>query len=116
MKKFFVLIGFKAEAMKEWMATTDEATRKEQTGKLMQEWNEWMAAHAASITEKGFPLGKTKRVTVDGVSDVKNDFNWYMIVEAESHEAAAEMFKTHPNLKTIPTSYMEVMEAANMGM
>ena len=116
MKKFFVLIGFKAEAMQEWMSSTDEATRKAQTDQLMHEWQEWMSAHAAQILDKGFPLGKNKRVTASGVEDVRNDFNWQMVIEAESHDAAAKLLADHPNLKTIPTSYMEVMEVPNMGM
>jgi hypothetical protein len=109
MQKFFVLIGFPMSAMQAWMDSTTEAERKEQTDKLMQEWNEWTAAHESSIVDKGTPLGKTKRVMADGITDVKNDFNWHMIIEAESHEAAAEMLKDHPNLKTIPGSFMEVM-------
>jgi hypothetical protein len=116
MKKFFVLLGFKADAMKDWMTTTDEATRKTQTDQLMQEWNAWMTAHAANIVDKGMPLGKNMRVTANGVESVSNDFNWYLIVQAESQEAAAEMLKDHPNLKTIPTSYMEVMGTEGMAM
>ena len=115
MKKFFVLIGFKAEAMQAWMASTDEATRKTQTDQLMNEWNEWMAAHAANVVDKGFPLGKNKRVIAESVEDTRNDFNWYMIVQAESHDYAAKLLMDHPNLKTIPTSYMEVMDMPDMG-
>jgi hypothetical protein len=33
----------------------------------------------------------------------------YSIVEAESHEAAAEQFKDHPHLQ-IPQSSIEIME------
>lgn len=116
MKKFFVLFGIPAAAIQEWMTTVDEATRKEQTEKLMHDWNEWMAAHEDVIVDKGLPLGKTKRVDANGVSDGKNDLNWYLIVEAESHEAAADMFKDHPHIVQIPSAYAEVMGTQGMGM
>ena len=58
------------------------------------------------------PLGKTKRVDANGVTDVVNDLNWFMIVQAESHDAAAAMFVGHPHLKSIPTTYVEVMDAS----
>jgi hypothetical protein len=112
MKKFFVTFSIPAASIQEWMASVDEATRKEQTEKMMQEWNDWMAAHAGAILDKGLPLGKTKRVDVSGVTDTKNDLNWYLVVEAESHEAAADMFKDHPHIKEIPSAYVEVMDAS----
>lgn len=115
MKKFFVLFCIPAAAIQEWMATVDEATRKEQSDKMMREWQDWVTAHEGSIVDKGLPLGKTKRVTAEGIADAKNDLNWYLVVEAESHEAAAELFKGHPHLQ-IPTSYIEVLDASRQGM
>jgi hypothetical protein len=115
MKKFFVLFCIPASAIADWTANVDETTRKEQTDKMMREWQDWMAAHESVILDKGLPLGKTKKVTSDGIVDSKNDLNWYLVVEAESHEAAAEMLKEHPHLQ-IPTSYIEVMDASRMGM
>ena len=54
--------------------------------------------------------GKTKRVTKDGVTDVRNEIMMYSIVEAESPEAAVEMFKDHPHF-TIPEGWIDVMPA-----
>lgn len=113
MKKFFVLFGIPAAAVQDWMANVDEAKRKEQSDDLMQKWQEWMTTHESVIVDKGLPLGKTKRITADGVSDVKNDLNWYLVVEAESPEAAAEMFVGHPHL-AIPSSFVEVMGTVGM--
>ncbi|MDB5237566.1 MAG: hypothetical protein JWL88_668 [Parcubacteria group bacterium] len=115
MKKFFVLFGVPAGTMQGWVASTDEATRKEQSADLMQKWQEWMTAHESVILDKGLPIGKTKRVDANGVADTKNELNWYLVVEAESHEAAAEMFVGHPHFM-IPTAYIEVMDASHTGM
>ncbi len=115
MKKFFVLFCIPKEAIQQWMATVDEATRKEQSDKIMNEWKEWMEAHKDSVVDAGGPLGKTKRVTAEGVSDSVNDLNYYLTVQAESHEAAAEMFVGHPHLQ-IPTSYVEVIDSSRPGM
>ncbi len=115
MKKFVVTFSIPAASIQEWMANVDETTRKEQSEKMMHDWQAWMTSHESSILDKGLPLGKTKRVTKDGVEDTKNDLNWYLVIEAESHEAAAEMFRNHPHLE-IPTSYIEIMDASRPGM
>lgn len=109
MEKYVAIFSLPAAKMQEWMEKTDEATRKEQMDKLMSEWNAWKEAHAAQMVDDGLPLGKTKRVSKDGIADVKNDLNYLMIVQAENHEAAAELFKENPHLQMIPDSYVEVM-------
>jgi hypothetical protein len=110
MKKFVVLLGIPVAIMQDWMKNTDEAARKEQTNKMMLAWQEWMAAHESVVLDKGMPLGKTKRATAKGVEDIKNDFNWYLIIEAESHAAAAELMANHPHIQQIPGAYAEVMD------
>jgi hypothetical protein len=57
----------------------------------------------------GAGVGKTKVVTAQGISDSKNDIMLYSLVEAETHEAAAESFEGHPHLQ-IPQSSIEIME------
>ena len=115
MKKFFVLFCIPAAAIKDWMANVAEASRKQQSDEIMQAWHKWMDDHQSVIVDKGLPLGKTKRVSADGITDATNDLNWYLVVEAESQDAAAELFVDHPHLQ-IPTSYIEVMGTAGMGM
>ncbi|HLH12777.1 MAG TPA: hypothetical protein VKV77_12995 [Methylovirgula sp.] len=114
-KKFFVLFAIPATTMQEWMTTVDEAMRKKQSEEMMQAWQAWMGEHEKSLLDKGLPLGKTKRVTASGVADTRNDLNWYLIVDAPSHEAAGEMFKDHPFLR-IPNSYIEIMDASHRPM
>jgi hypothetical protein len=115
MKKFFVLFCIPAAAIQDWIKNVDEATRTKQSNEMMESWKQWIAAHESVILDKGLPLGKTKRIMTEGITDVKNDLNWYLVVQAESHDAAAEMFKDHPHLH-IPTSYIEVMDASRPGM
>jgi hypothetical protein len=115
MSKYFVTFNIPRTVIQEWVANADEATRKEQTEKMMHEWQEWMVTHKDSVADQGLPLGKTKRITAEGVSDSVNDLNYYIVVEAESHEAAAEMLKGHPHLQ-IPGSYVEVIDASRPGM
>jgi len=115
MKKFFVTFSIPAAAIQQWMTKVDEATRKEQSDEMMQSWKKWVEEHANVIVDKGLPIGKTKRVTESGVADTKNDLNWYLVVEADSHEAAAELFKDHPHLH-IPGAYIEVMDSSRPEM
>ena len=101
--------------MADWSATTTAEERKAQSDQMMADWKTWMEKTGASLVDKGMPLGKTKRVTAGGVADVKNDMNYYIMLEADSHEAAAEMVKDNPHLH-IPNAYVEVMEVPHVGM
>jgi hypothetical protein len=86
-------------------------TTPEQQQKGMAAWGNWMRTHESSIVEGGAPLGKTKRVDQKGVSDTRNDVGGYSVVQADSHEAAAEIFgKDHPHLQMMPGSWIEVTE------
>ena len=68
-----------------------------------------MSDHTKMFVDKGAGVGKTKCVTAQGTSDMRNDIMLYTVVEAESHEAAAKTFEGHPHLQ-IPQSSIEVME------
>jgi hypothetical protein len=109
MKKFFALFSIPASVVDEWRKATPPEKMKAATEEMMDAWKKWMMDHEKQLVDKGSPLGRTKRVTANGVSDVRNDLNWRLIVEAESHEAAAKMFADHPHLR-IPAAAIEVME------
>ena len=113
MKKFFALFAIPATVIEDWKKTTDPAKAKAMSDDMMKAWDKWMKDHEKHIVDKGQPLGKTKRVTAQKVSDVRNDLNFYVIVKADSHKAAAELFKGHPHLQ-IPESSVEVMEIPEM--
>jgi hypothetical protein len=114
-KKFFVLYRIPTATVDDWRKNTNPAEMQAQTQKLMGEMTQWMQKHGKSFVERGSPLGKTKSVTSQGVAESRNDLNYYAIVEAESHEAAANLFADNPHLQ-IPTSSIEVMEIPHQGM
>ncbi len=116
MNKYIVLLSTPSNVMAEWSAKTSPEERQKQMGEMMQQWKVWEEKHKASIKDAGSPLGKTKRVTKSGITDTKNDLNYCMVIEAESHDAAAEIMKDNPHIAVIPESYIEVMEVPKMGM
>lgn len=115
MNKYFVLYRVPVETMADWQKNTSKEEMMTQGKKLMEDMNAWIKKHAKNFLDRGQPLGKTKRVTKEGASDVRNDLNYYQIVEAESHEAAAKLFADCPHLG-IPTSFLDVMEIPHMGL
>lgn len=106
MEKFLVLYRAPIAGLEEWMKT-EESIRKPQEEKMREEWNAWTLAHEGRVFDTA-GAGKTKRVTSNGVEDIRNDIMLYSFVEAESHQAAAEMFEGHPHFG-IPDGTIEVM-------
>jgi len=88
----------------------NEEQRKANDRKGMEAWTQWVKQHADSIVEEGGPLSRTKRVTKDGVADVRNNLVAYTIVEAETQDAAAKMFLQHPHFTVFPGEGVEIME------
>ena len=86
----------------------DERSAREQAG--MQAWGEWMQANADAIVDTGGPLGKTKRISRDGVADTSNELAGYVILRAASHAEAAARFAAHPHFAIFPGDAVEVME------
>jgi len=109
MKKFVAIYIGTASAIEKWKAM-DEAKRKEREQSGMKAWGDWMTANKAAVVDQGGPLGKTKRTSAQGVSDIKNSMTGYVIVQAESHEAAARMFEKHPHFTIFPGDSVEIME------
>jgi hypothetical protein len=89
-------------------ASEDE--RKANDRKGMAAWMQWVQKHERSIVQEGGPLGRTKRVTKDGIADIRNNLAAYTLVEAESQEAAAKMFVDHPHFTIFPGDGVEIME------
>jgi len=76
----------------------------------MAAWHRWMEDHAAAIVDTGGPLGKTRRVGPDGISVTRNALTGYVVIEADSHDAAAAMFSGHPHFSIFPGDCVEVIE------
>jgi len=55
-------------------------------------------------------LGKTKKASAQGVSDTKNNLSGYVVLKAESHDAAAKLFLKHPHFSIFPGDSVEIME------
>jgi hypothetical protein len=115
MKKYLAIYlgSSTGNMMDQWMAMP-EAERKAKEKEGMEAWIKWGADHAAAIVEMGSPLGKTKRTDKSGVSDTKNAMSGWIVVQAESHEAAAKMFENHPHFTHFPGESVEVMEILAM--
>jgi len=115
MKTFMAIYTGTPESMAQarWNALSDtERTARE--AEAMQVWGKWMADNAGAIVNPGGPLGKTKAVTPDGISDIRNVMAAYVIVRAETHEAAAKMFVNHPHFTIFPGDSVEIMECLPM--
>jgi hypothetical protein len=111
MKKFLaVYMGTAAALEKSGWQTMDAAKRQKLEASGMKAWGEWMTAHESAIVEPGGPLGKTKRTAAQGVTDIKNNLTAYVVVQAESHAAAAKMFENHPHFTFFPGDSVEIME------
>jgi hypothetical protein len=115
MKQYVGIFRVPVEVMDEWKRTTSPEEMQAQEKKLGEDMMAWVEKYKASFVGQGIPLGKTKRVTKDGVVDTRNDLNYMQVVEAESHEAACKIFADSVHV-TIPNAYLDVMEVPHMGM
>lgn len=111
MKNFMaVFVGDMASPkMQDWMKM-EEGKRKQLEGEGIKKWGDWMKAHSAVIVNGGGPLGKTKKVSAQGISDIRNNMSGFVVVKAESQEAAAKMFEKHPSFSHFPGDSVEIME------
>ena len=111
MKNFLAIyIGSESASQRSHWNELDEAARRARESEGMKAWAEWATTHAAAIVDRGAPLGRTKRASPEGLSDIKNVMAAYVIVRAESHEAAAKLFENHPHFTIFPGDSVEIME------
>ena len=104
-----VFIGSKTSPRRaEWDALPEAQRRtKEQEG--IGAWKAWAAKHQAAVVTMGGPLGKTKKVSADGITDSSNQLGAFTVVSADSHESAAKMFQNHPHFAIFPGDSVEIM-------
>lgn len=115
MTKFLAIYtGSPAAVERSGWNALDEATRKARQAEGMRAWIDWGTANAARIVDQGGPIGKTKRASAEGIADIRNAITGYVIVEAESHEAAAKLFENHPHFTIFPGNSVEIMECLPM--
>lgn len=111
MKNFLAVFTGTDEAMEKsgWNALSESA-RQERTQTGLNAWHAWMEAKKKQVVVTGGPTGKTKRVSGTGVQSARNNICGYVVVAAESHEAAAKLFEGHPHFSLFPGEAVEVME------
>lgn len=73
------------------------------------QWGEWEQRQSASIINRGGMVGKTTRITREGVAAATNAICGYLIVEAETAEAAAQLFSDHPHINVFPGDGVDIM-------
>jgi hypothetical protein len=105
MKKFLVLYKASAASFAKAMQSSPE---EQKSG--MQAWMSWGQKAGAAIVDMGAPLGKSLKVTGDGPSPTSNDLGGYSIMQGESKEAVAEVFKGHPHFMMGSDAFIEIIE------
>lgn len=109
MKQFLAVYLGTPASMARWNALSEDQ-RREREAAGMKAWGEWVEAHRQSIVEIGSPLGKTKRISAQGIVDTRNELTAYTVVQAESSDAAAKLFEGHPHFTIFPGDAIEVVE------
>jgi hypothetical protein len=94
--------------MQAWLALS-ETDRKAKEKEGFTAWKTWMEKYYGAIAFIGGPLGKTKQVTTAGTADISNMMSAFVVVKADSHAAAAQMFENHPHFAIFPGESVEVM-------
>ena len=56
-----------------------------------------------------FHCSREKKVSQRGIEDTSNEMGAYMVVRADSHEAAAKLFERHPHFTIFPGESVEIM-------
>src|SRR5262249_26327791 len=104
-----VFLGSKTNPqMTAWNALPEvERLAKQQEG--VAAWEAWGRKKSAPNVRMGGPLGKTKKVSQRGIEDTSNEMGAYMVVRADSHEAAAKLFERHPHFTIFPGESVEIM-------
>jgi hypothetical protein len=85
----------------------------EEGAKHMAKWKAWLGGLGDAVVNPGTPLGKSKIVSSDGVSDGggSNALTGFSIVKADNMDAALEMAKGCPFLEI---GTLEVAEVKKM--
>jgi len=104
-----IFLGSKTSPRQAAWDALPEAQRQAKEREGIAAWKAWVAQHHGAIVEMGGPLGKTKKVSAEGIADISNEIGACTIVRANSHEEAARMFEHHPHFAIFPGDRVEVM-------
>ncbi|XGC79845.1 hypothetical protein ACES2L_10940 [Bdellovibrio bacteriovorus] len=93
-----------------WMKLDSQA-QKDSMQKGASALEAWALKYKTQIVYEGSALGElTKRTDVNGIHDIPSQMGKFMVVKAQSHEEAAQMFIDHPHFKYFPGDAVEVSE------
>ncbi len=104
-----VFLGSKTSPRCEAWNALSEADRRAKEREGIAAWKVWVEKHQAVIVAMGGPVGKTKKVTERGTEDTSNNIGAFMVVRADSHDAAARLFEKHPHYTIFPGDAVEIM-------
>lgn len=104
-----VFLGSKNSARRAAWDALPEGDRRAKEREGVAAWKAWVEKHHAAIVAIGGPLGKTKKISQDGIDDASNHMGAFTVVRAESHEAAAKLFERHPHFAIFPGDCVEIM-------
>jgi hypothetical protein len=104
-----VFCGSKRSPRRAAWDALSEADRHGREREGMAAWKAWVEKHQDDIVAIGGPLGKTKKVSAQGIDEISNDLGAFTVVRAESHEAAARLFERHPHFTIFPGDSVEIM-------
>jgi YCII-related domain len=104
-----VYLGSKTSAKRLAWNALPEGDRRAKEREALTAWNAWMEKHQAVLAFTGGPLGKTKRVSQQGIDDASNAMGAFVVVYATSLEEAAKLFENHPHFSIFPGDAVEVM-------
>jgi hypothetical protein len=102
-----------SEVQKAW-DNLPEAEKTERSQRAMTEWGQWVERHRHVIVDMGAPLGKTLLASPEGIAPTRNAVAAYVIVEADTHDDAAQMFRNHPPFTIFPETGVEIMPCLPM--
>ena len=104
-----VFVGSKTSVRMQAWAAMPDAEQQARMKEGIAAWHAWMDTHQDALVFPGGPLGKTKKVSPTGMEDIANAMGGFVVVKADSHEAAAKLFENHPHFSVFPGEGVEVM-------
>jgi hypothetical protein len=104
-----VFLGSKTSPRRAAWDALPEGDRRAKEREGVAAWKAWIEKHQSAIVSTGGPLGKTKKVAQGGIEDTSNHMGAFMVVRADSHEAAAKLFEKHPHFAIFLGDCVEIM-------
>jgi hypothetical protein len=104
-----VYVGSKTSPKRKAWDALPEAQRQAKQREGMAAWGAWAEKHQDAILSVGGPLGKTKKVSLQGMEDTSNQMGAFTLLRADSHDAAARLFEGHPHFSIFPGDAVEIM-------